>query len=477
MQLFFDTETTGLSSQRDHLVQIAWLLTDRSSNIILEECYVIRPDGYSIPRAATNIHGITTATACEIGRPLAEVLQQFSDAAAKASIVIAHNLSFDMGILRHDYKVACLPFPLHGKTQICTMRLSTTWCRLPKLNGSPGFKWPTLAELHYRLFGEGFDGAHDALEDVRACQRCYVELIKRKIITPPQTAIGQITELERYSPAKTVAGEEQFALGIACMNSRNDEETAKWFRLAAEQGHAAAQYMMGIMCEDGRGVIQNYLEAMKWYRLAAEQGDAAAQNKIGEMYESGRGVTQDYKEAEKWFCLAVHQGDFCDKRILGHRYFLGKGVTQSHEEAVRWFRLAADHGSIIAKRLLGHCYLLGKGVNQNHKEAERWYRLAADQGDATAQCRLGWMYISGCGVPQNYQEAENWYRLASEQDNDRAKYHAILLHNSKQGTKDYEIAAQWRRLADQQSEADVIASFEELGNTGLECRETLDEDD
>ena len=184
MYLFIDTETTGLSHHNDHVVQIAWVLTDAAGNIKAEECHVIRPNGYSIPPAAARVHGVTTAKACEIGQPLGSVLQRFSDAATRATIVVAHNLSFDLGILQHDYKIACLPYPLNGKTQICTMRLSTAWCRLPKLNGSTGFKYPRLDELYYRLFGEGFDWAHDALADTHACRRSYFELVRLKVITP-----------------------------------------------------------------------------------------------------------------------------------------------------------------------------------------------------------------------------------------------------------------------------------------------------
>ena len=52
----------------------------------------------------------------------------------------------------------------------------------------------------------------------------------------------------------------------------NNAEAFKWFRKAAEQGHAKAQYNLGLMYDKGQGVPQDYAEAVKWYRLAAEQG-------------------------------------------------------------------------------------------------------------------------------------------------------------------------------------------------------------
>ena len=55
------------------------------------------------------------------------------------------------------------------------------------------------------------------------------------------------------------------------------------------------------MYENGQGVAQNYAEAVKWYRKAAEQGYAEAQFNLGVMYETGEGVAQDYAEALKWY--------------------------------------------------------------------------------------------------------------------------------------------------------------------------------
>ncbi|MDA1306902.1 MAG: sel1 repeat family protein, partial [Acidobacteria bacterium] len=53
------------------------------------------------------------------------------------------------------------------------------------------------------------------------------------------------------------------------------------------------------------GVPQDYVEAVAWYRKAADQGDAAAQYNLGAMYFKGEGVPQDYVEAHKWRNLAA----------------------------------------------------------------------------------------------------------------------------------------------------------------------------
>ena len=80
----------------------------------------------------------------------------------------------------------------------------------------------------------------------------------------------------------------------------------KWYRLAAEQGHAEvpiqprAQVRLTVM-----GVPRDYQEAVRWFRLAAEQGDAQAQYNLGGRHAIGQGVREDYVQAHKWINLAA----------------------------------------------------------------------------------------------------------------------------------------------------------------------------
>ena len=57
-------------------------------------------------------------------------------------------------------------------------------------------------------------------------------------------------------------------------------EAAKWYRAAAEQGLAEAQYCLGLLYEYGMGVEQSSAEAAKWYRKAAEQGLELAEDRL-----------------------------------------------------------------------------------------------------------------------------------------------------------------------------------------------------
>ena len=91
----------------------------------------------------------------------------------------------------------------------------------------------------------------------------------------------------------------------------------KWYRKAAEQGHAVAQSNLGFMYASGDGVPKDETEAVKWYRKSAEQGNANGQYNLGKMYANGDGVLKDSVHAHAWTNNASANGDESAKKNLG----------------------------------------------------------------------------------------------------------------------------------------------------------------
>ena len=58
----------------------------------------------------------------------------------------------------------------------------------------------------------------------------------------------------------------------------------------------------------GRGVEQDFALAMKWYRRAADQGLANAQYNVGWLYANAVGIPRDENEAARWYQLAAENG-------------------------------------------------------------------------------------------------------------------------------------------------------------------------
>jgi TPR repeat protein len=159
-------------------------------------------------------------------------------------------------------------------------------------------------------------------------------------------------------------------------------------RKKAEQGDADAQFNLGWMYADGKGVPEDYAKAVKWYRKGAEQGDARAQYNLGLIYNSGEGVPQDYAEAAKWFRKAAEQGYAAAQNKLGGMYCFGRGVAKDGDEAVKWCRKAAEQGLAGAQTNLGWMYATGEGVAKDIVAAYAWFRVGAASGeDVAGECR------------------------------------------------------------------------------------------
>lgn len=192
MYLIFDTETTGLP--RDYnapmsdvdnwprLVQLAWQLHDAKGNLISNHNYIIRPEGFTIPYNAEKVHGISTKRALAEGHDLKQILGIFEGDVRQANYLVGHNVEFDVNVAGSEYYRAKATMPLTAD-QLDTKDISTEFCALPGGRGGK-FKWPTLTELHQKLFGKGFGDAHDAAYDVDATARCFFGLITQGVQAP-----------------------------------------------------------------------------------------------------------------------------------------------------------------------------------------------------------------------------------------------------------------------------------------------------
>ena len=75
----------------------------------------------------------------------------------------------------------------------------------------------------------------------------------------------------------------------------------RWYRKAADQGDAVAQFNLGSMYSKGQGVPQDYAQAVVWYRKAAEAGRRHAQFNLGTMYANGHRRTAGRRTGLLWY--------------------------------------------------------------------------------------------------------------------------------------------------------------------------------
>ena len=92
------------------------------------------------------------------------------------------------------------------------------------------------------------------------------------------------------------AAADSYADGFRASRSGDYKKAFEIFKLLALQGNANAQFIVGTMFQDGRGISQNHSTAATWFRKAAQQGMAEAQFNLGYMYSEGKGVSQDHRK-------------------------------------------------------------------------------------------------------------------------------------------------------------------------------------
>ena len=153
--------------------------------------------------------------------------------------------------------------------------------------------------------------------------------------------------------------------------------------VAAEKGYAGGQYNYGRMLYK-EGVFQNLASSARWYRQAAEQGVAMAQYNLGFYYMRGIGLNKNDAQAVKWLRLAANQGVALAQNDLGTMIYRGQGALQNYAEAYGWYRLAAEQGLDYAQHNVANMYKNGEGLPQDDIRAHMWYNIASVNGDQKA---------------------------------------------------------------------------------------------
>jgi len=229
MYLFFDTETTGLPTERNadykkhdvwpRVVSVSWALYKSPEEPLKHDYSIIQPDGFLIPAEATRIHGITNEYALQHGRPLRQVLEELNNdiKAKQPQIIVAHNIAFDLPVLLCEMDRIGMEPILKNLPICCTMLASTDYCAILHKDGV-GFKWPRLSELHEKLFGASFSGQHDASSDVLACARCYFELAKLSLTTASPFPFGAEGDFAYPTKVTTWDGADETRILLAAVS-------------------------------------------------------------------------------------------------------------------------------------------------------------------------------------------------------------------------------------------------------------------
>ncbi len=302
----------------------------------------------------------------------------------------------------------------------------------------------------------------------------------------PVPTPAEISQLRTRAEAGDA--QAQFELGRGYEEGRglpqNEDLAVKWYRKAAEQGHAAAQNTVGVFYRLGRGGLEkDKAEAVNWYRRAARQGHAAAMFNLGASYYNGDGVPVDTTAAYVWFALAERAGDSSGREAVARTRsellpealiegdarvaFLleaGDQVPKDMQAALAIYRQLAESNAYVALRLSAH-YANGGVVSQDPVEAERLRRIALKNPPPLVMTLYADMLHRGDGVTQSLVEARNWYAKAADLGQPMAMHNlGLMLADGMGGKKDQPAAYMWLMAAASRDYPQSEAAMEALAS-------------
>jgi TPR repeat protein len=278
----------------------------------------------------------------------------------------------------------------------------------------------------------------------------------RKTITKLQSQIkdlhkSKISLVEKRKSyeeiiSKIALAADQFIVGVTFATEAKDYVSAfNWYLRAAINGLSWAQYAVGILFHEGRGVERDEKKSVFWLKKAADQNFMLAIYTLGVNYYHGRGVEKSYEKAFEYYSIAAANGVIKAQNNLGNLLLEGEGVRQNKEMAIYWYRKAAEQGHATSQYNLALMYWRGNGIAKDKTESFRLMKLAAEGGHKNAQAILGTIYAKGDhGGPPDYIYAYSWYTVAIRNGSTEANYDRnILIPFMK--AKDIEIA---QKIAD-----------------------------
>jgi len=172
-----------------------------------------------------------------------------------------------------------------------------------------------------------------------------------------------------------------------------------WWMLLLAAGLCAGEFESAV-AEYNAG---NYIKSLDTFYALAKEGDPKAQFNVGLIYAEGKGVNRDTYQAKEWYTKAAKQGNTAAQYNLAKLISATakEGMPQTLEQVRYWYEKAVEGGRKEAMNDLALLYLKGTGVKKNILKAFELFKKAALLGDAAAQVNVALLYAWGEALPHD----------------------------------------------------------------------------
>ncbi len=166
---------------------------------------------------------------------------------------------------------------------------------------------------------------------------------------------GLVTVLSSLAPGFDVAyaqEQDQFQKGINAFAKGDYQTAANIWLVEAYEGSLDAQFNLGVLYLEGKGVAQKREDALFWFTQAAKGGHVEAQYNLGHLYFENQDDPESLSQGMAWWRSASLQGFPIAQYNYGRALFYGIGAPQDLQKSRYWMERSASVGADIALRFL-----------------------------------------------------------------------------------------------------------------------------
>lgn len=175
----FDTETTGLDVQKEHIIQLSLVKieTDTWSVLDQRDWYILPEVPFTIPAEAEAVHHISKDFLQEHGVSLRCVYDDLIAFTDGCDFLSYNGNGFDAPILHYNLARLGLDFDFDGRIWYDALALERIHMA-GQIDPATGERYHcNLTAAYTRYYGHPFEGAHNSLDDVMAT----IEVFKAQV--------------------------------------------------------------------------------------------------------------------------------------------------------------------------------------------------------------------------------------------------------------------------------------------------------
>ncbi|MEM7047213.1 MAG: SEL1-like repeat protein [Pseudomonadota bacterium] len=261
-------------------------------------------------------------------------------------------------------------------------------------------------------------GGQDAGQTGQAVQdgsslRAIVEAPPAQWDAPGESQSGEVVAAVSSQPQVTVTGQGEVSSAVITVTNQRDNDRETRLRQAADTGEPEAMFALAQYYD--QAARPDYARAAQWYRRAGEAGIPAADYRLGEMLREGRGVARSDSDAFDAFLRAGQSGHDQAQLEVGRAYRRGFGVDADPVLAANWFQIALGNGMTDAALELGKLFEEGVGEGADYDAALGWYQYAARSGVIGAQAEADRLVAQQGALPREAERPLSAQEIAEVQ--------------------------------------------------------------